>query len=96
MSENSLSFIAIIAILAVTIVLIRGLKSFFSGGDINEKKKSNKVDVQQKKDEKESIQTSEGDNKLPANAEPKKESSSTIEVNDKSKTDASTGSKEEE
>ena len=43
MSENSLSFIAIIAILAVTIVLIRGLKSFFSGGDINEKKKSNKL-----------------------------------------------------
>ena len=42
MSENSLSFIAIIAILAVTIVLIRGLKSFFSGGDINEKKKCNK------------------------------------------------------
>ena len=39
MSENSLSFIAIIAILAVAIVLIRGLKSFFSGGDINEKKK---------------------------------------------------------
>ena len=43
MSENSLSFIAIIAILAVTIVLIKGLKSFFSGGDINEKKKSNKL-----------------------------------------------------
>ena len=43
MSDNSLSFIAIIAILAVTIVLIRGLKSFFSGGDINEKKKSNKL-----------------------------------------------------
>ena len=43
MSENSLSFIAIIAILAVTIVLISGLKSFFSGGDINEKKKSNKL-----------------------------------------------------
>ena len=43
MSENSLSFIAIIAILAVTIVLIRGLKSFFSGGEINEKKKSNKL-----------------------------------------------------
>tara|TARA_B100000886_G_scaffold73833_1_gene47562 strand:- start:31942 stop:32145 length:204 start_codon:yes stop_codon:yes gene_type:complete len=43
MSENSLSFIAIVAILAVTIVLIRGLKSFFSGGDINEKKKSNKL-----------------------------------------------------
>ncbi len=43
MSENSLSFIAIIAILAVAIVLIRGLKSFFSGGDINEKKKSNKL-----------------------------------------------------
>ena len=43
MSENALSFIAIIAILAVTIVLIRGLKSFFSGGDINEKKKSNKL-----------------------------------------------------
>ena len=43
MSENSLIFIAIIAILAVTIVLIRGIKSFFSGGDINEKKKSNKL-----------------------------------------------------
>ena len=43
MSENSLSFIAIIAILAVTIVLIRGLKSFFSGGNLEEKKKSNKL-----------------------------------------------------
>ena len=43
MSENSLSFIAIIAIHAVTIVLIRGLKSFFSGGNLEEKKKSNKL-----------------------------------------------------
>ena len=43
MSENSLCFIAIIAILAVTIVLIRGLKSFFSGGNLEEKKKSNKL-----------------------------------------------------
>ena len=43
MYENSLSFIAIIAILAVTIVLIRGLKSFFSGGNLEEKKKSNKL-----------------------------------------------------
>ena len=43
MSENSLSFIAIIAILAVTIVLIRGLKSFFSGGNLEEEKKSNKL-----------------------------------------------------
>ena len=59
-------------------------------------KESSKVDVEQKKDKKESIQTSEEDNKLLTNAEPKKESSSTIEVNDTGKTDASTGSKEEE
>ena len=43
MTENSLSFIALITILAVTIVLIRGLKSFFSGGNLEEKKKSNKL-----------------------------------------------------
>ena len=43
-----------------------------------------------------SIQASEEDNKPSTNAEPKEESRSTIEVNDKSKTDASTGSKEEE
>jgi len=32
MSQNTLSFIAILVILAVLIVLIRGLKSFFKGG----------------------------------------------------------------
>ena len=59
-------------------------------------KKSNKVNVEQKKNKKESIETSEEDIKLSTKAEPKKESSSTIEVNDTGKTDASTGSKEEE
>ena len=59
-------------------------------------KKSNKVNVEQKKNKKESIETSEEDIKLSTKAEPKKESSSTIEVNDTNKTDASTGSKEEE
>ena len=52
--------------------------------------------LNKKKDKKESIQASEEDNKPSTNAEPKEESSSTKEVNDTSKTDASTGSKEEE
>ncbi len=43
MSENVLKFFAIIAMIAVVIVLIRGLKTFFIGGDINSKKKSNKL-----------------------------------------------------
>ena len=60
------------------------------------KKESSTVDVKQNINKKESVQTSEEDNKLSTNAEPKEESSSTIEVNDTNKTDASTGSKEEE
>ena len=43
MSQNTLSFIAILVILAVLIVLIRGLKSFFKGGSIEEKRKSNQL-----------------------------------------------------
>ncbi len=43
MSQNTLSFFGILIILAVVVVLIRGLKSFFKGGDIEEKKKSNKL-----------------------------------------------------
>jgi Hypoxia induced protein conserved region. len=43
MSQNTLSFIGILAILAVLVILIRGLKSFFKGGDIEEKRKSNKL-----------------------------------------------------
>ncbi len=43
MSQNFLSFIAILAMIAVVIVLIRGLKSFFLGGDIDAKRKSNKL-----------------------------------------------------
>ena len=39
MSENALKFFAILAMIAVVIVLIRGLKTFFVGGDINSKKK---------------------------------------------------------
>ncbi|KFX72295.1 MAG: hypoxia-induced family protein [alpha proteobacterium QL1] len=42
MSQNTLSFFGILIILAVVVVLIRGLKSFFKGGDIEEKK-SNKL-----------------------------------------------------
>ena len=38
MSQNTLSFIGILAILAVLVVLIRGLKSFFKGGGISKKK----------------------------------------------------------
>ncbi len=60
------------------------------------KKENSKVDVKQKKDKKVSIQASEEGDKPSTNAEPKQESSSTKEVNDKGKTDASTGSKEEE
>ena len=43
MSQNTLSFIAILIILAVLIVLIRGLKSFLKGGEKKEKRKSNKL-----------------------------------------------------
>lgn len=43
MSENTLKFIAILAMIAVTVVLIRGLKTFFKGGDLDSKKKSNKL-----------------------------------------------------
>tara|TARA_B100000963_G_C22624703_1_gene671715 strand:+ start:1146 stop:1349 length:204 start_codon:yes stop_codon:yes gene_type:complete len=43
MSENALKFFAILAMIAVLIVLIRGLKTFFTGGDLNTKKKSNKL-----------------------------------------------------
>lgn len=43
MSENTLKFIAIIAMIAVAVVLIRGLKTFFAGGNLDSKKKSNKL-----------------------------------------------------
>tara|TARA_B100000963_G_scaffold212187_1_gene184906 strand:- start:5933 stop:6136 length:204 start_codon:yes stop_codon:yes gene_type:complete len=43
MSENALKFFAILAMVAVVIVLLRGLKTFFVGGDIDSKKKSNKL-----------------------------------------------------
>jgi len=43
MSENALKFFAILAMVAVVIVLLRGLKTFFLGGDIDSKKKSNKL-----------------------------------------------------
>jgi preprotein translocase subunit SecG len=35
--------IAIIALIVVTVILIRGLKSFFLGSNINDKRKSNKL-----------------------------------------------------
>ena len=43
MDQNTVSFIGILVILAVLVVLIRGLKSFFLGGGIKEKRKSNKL-----------------------------------------------------
>ena len=43
MTENTLKFVAILAMIAVAVVLIRGLKTFFKGGDINSKKNSNKL-----------------------------------------------------
>ena len=43
MSENTLKFIAILAMISVAIVLIRGLKTFFKGGDLDSKRKSNKL-----------------------------------------------------
>ncbi len=43
MSENTLKFIAILAMIAVVIVLIRGLKTFFIGGNLDSKRKSNKL-----------------------------------------------------
>ncbi|NCU69023.1 MAG: twin transmembrane helix small protein [Candidatus Fonsibacter ubiquis] len=35
--------IAIIALIVVTVILIRGLKSFFLGSNIDDKRKSNKL-----------------------------------------------------
>jgi preprotein translocase subunit SecG len=35
--------IAIIALIVVTVILIRGLKSFFLGNNIDDKRKSNKL-----------------------------------------------------
>ena len=35
--------IAIVALIVVTVILIRGLKSFFLGSDIDDKRKSNKL-----------------------------------------------------
>ena len=35
--------IAIVALIVVTVILIRGLKSFFLGSNINDKRKSNKL-----------------------------------------------------
>ncbi|MEK9680472.1 MAG: twin transmembrane helix small protein [Pelagibacteraceae bacterium] len=43
MSENTLKFIAILAMIAVVVVLIRGLKTFFVGGNLDSKRKSNKL-----------------------------------------------------
>jgi len=43
MDQNTVSFIGILVILAVLVVLLRGLKSFFLGGGIEEKRKSNKL-----------------------------------------------------
>jgi len=43
MSENTLKFIAILAMISVAVVLIRGLKTFFRGGDLDSKRKSNKL-----------------------------------------------------
>ena len=43
MSENALKFIAILAMISVAVVLIRGLKTFFKGGDLDSKRKSNKL-----------------------------------------------------
>ncbi len=43
MTENTLKFIAILAMIAVVVVLIRGLKNFFIGGNIDSKRKSNKL-----------------------------------------------------
>ena len=43
MDQNTVSFIGVLVILAVLVVLLRGLKSFFLGGGIEEKRKSNKL-----------------------------------------------------
>ncbi len=43
MSENTLKFIAILAMISVAVILIRGLKTFFKGGDLDSKRKSNKL-----------------------------------------------------
>ena len=43
MSENTLKFFAILAMIAVLVVLIRGSKTFFTGGNLDSKRKSNKL-----------------------------------------------------
>ncbi|GBL33432.1 hypothetical protein EMGBS14_01020 [Candidatus Pelagibacterales bacterium] len=44
LSMSDLSrIIAIIALIVVTVILIRGLKSFFLGSNIDDKRKSNKL-----------------------------------------------------
>lgn len=43
MSENTLKFFAILAMIAVLVVLLRGLKTFFTGGNLDSKRKSNKL-----------------------------------------------------
>ena len=43
MTENTLKFFAILAMIAVLVVLIRGLKTFFTGGNLDSKRKSNKL-----------------------------------------------------
>lgn len=44
LSMSDLSrIIAIIALIVVTVILIRGLKSFFLGNNIDDKRKSNKL-----------------------------------------------------
>ena len=40
---NEDKFFAILAMIAVLIVLIRGLKTFFTGGNLDSKRKSNKL-----------------------------------------------------
>ena len=42
MSDLS-KIIAIVALIVVTVILIRGLKSFFLGSNIDDKRKSNKL-----------------------------------------------------
>jgi predicted nucleic acid-binding Zn ribbon protein len=43
MTDLTLRFLAILALIAVAVTLIRGIKSFFLGGDLEAKRKSNKL-----------------------------------------------------
>jgi len=43
MPDKLPNILAIIALIIVAVILIRGLKSFFLGGNIDEKRKSNKL-----------------------------------------------------